>query len=165
MDHIPLPRDCRFPPARIPFLDTTPQDCGSWHTYLQRHGWKLVHTMDNFVFLRYDEKVPTNQCTALVQSWLYFAFLREFIGLPFDSRVCFMQEFDDRQWVSTIYLDHVLAQWAGRLLREYKDGGGEEKLATLEQLLSEYLKNNWMVPNTPYGAWFSFNSALHCCTG
>ncbi|CAO1598325.1 hypothetical protein XANCAGTX0491_002094 [Xanthoria calcicola] len=88
-------------------------------------------------FLRYNKKVPTDQGTALVQSWLYFAFLREFIGLPFDSRICFMQEFDDRQWVSTINLDQMLAQWADRLLREHKDGGGEEKLATLEQLLSD----------------------------
>ena len=142
MDHILLLHDCRFPPARIPFLDTTPQDCGSWHTYLQRHGWRLVHTVDNTVFLRHDEKVSTNQCTALVQSWLYFGFLREFIGLPLDSRIYFMHEADDRQWVSTSILDQVLAQWADRLLREHQDGGGEEKLATLEKLLSEYYKTS-----------------------
>ncbi|CAL8581162.1 hypothetical protein XPA_006865 [Xanthoria parietina] len=49
-----------------------------------------------------------------------------------------MQEFDDRQWVSTIKLDQMLVQWADRLLQDHKDGGGEEKLATLEKLLSEY---------------------------
>ena len=158
MDHIPLPRDCRFPPARIPFLDTTPQDCGSWQTYLQRHGWKLIHNTESLILLRNDEKVPTTQCTALVQSWLYFAFLREFIGLPFDSRLCFMQEFDDRQWVSTSNLDQILAQWADRLLREHKDGGGEEKLATLEQLLIEYHKTIRWFQTPPME--LSFHSVL-----
>ena len=54
----------------------------------------------------------------------------------------FMHEADDRQWVSTSILDQVLAQWADRLLREHQDGGREEKLATLEKLLSEYYKTS-----------------------
>lgn len=142
MDHLPLPRNCPFPPARIPFLDTTPQDCGSWHTYLQRHGWQLFHTAENFVLLRHGERVQTKERTAFLQSWLYFGFLREFIGPPLDSRIDFMQEVDGRQWASTTHLDQILSEWTVRLFRDYRDGDGEEKVAALKELLGEHNKSS-----------------------
>lgn len=142
MDHIPLPRNCPFPPARIPFLDITPQDCGSWHTYLQRNGWQLTYSVKSFVLLRHSEGVQTKERTAFVQSWLYFGFLREFIGQPLDSRISFMQEVDGRQWVNTTHLDQILSQWTDRLFRKHKDGGGEEKVATLKELLGEHYKSS-----------------------
>ncbi|KAL8988373.1 MAG: hypothetical protein Q9177_002543 [Variospora cf. flavescens] len=140
MDHIPLPFNCSFPPIQVPYLDTTPLDTGSWYTYPQRHGWQVEQPREKIHLWRNGEKRPVSETAAFVQSWLYFALLRDVTGDTFSVDYVSREGGGDdgKRVISIAGLEELLGAWTARLAGNADITETKEKLSKLYKLLIEH---------------------------
>ena len=138
MDHIPLPYNCPFHHMQVPYLDSTPDDDGDWHTYPERHGWQLHQNRGKTVILRGSEKPQAPETAILVQSWLYFAFLREMLGYTIGTHQLMRKDVDGKQMLSTEGLEAVLHEWTTRFAEENDALAAMPKLQNLYKVLIDH---------------------------
>lgn len=145
MDHIPLPAGCSFPQIQVPYLDNTPLDNGSWYTYPQRHGWQIERTKKKVHFWRNGEKCPVSEIAAFVQSWLYFALLREVTGETATGEQMSREGTEGRRFISTAGLETLLGAWTVHFSRSHDIPETKERLDNLCKLLIEHRSMCWSI--------------------
>ncbi|KAL8962014.1 MAG: hypothetical protein Q9193_001517 [Seirophora villosa] len=138
MDHIPLPANCSFPQLQVPYLDNTPLDNGSWDTYPARHGWQIERLSGNIHFWRNGEKRPVPEIAAFVQSWLYFAFLREVTGETATGEQMSREGTEGRRVISTAGLETLLGAWTVRFSGSHDIVQTMKRLDNLCELLIDH---------------------------
>ena len=112
MDHLPRPQNPTTPttpPIEIPLMEVIPYDFQGFTSFPTRHGFT---TESNKLQL----SRPSNEIASMLQSWLYFGLLAEFIGYP----LC-IQHFvrsrragDTSDFISSAILEELLRDWDER---------------------------------------------------
>ncbi len=125
-------------PMQVPYLDLTPHDKGSWHSYPERNGWQVIETSDSLLILQDGKKRPVSEVMAFVQSWLYFSLLRELFGYTVDTDQFARMDPDGKKWVKTDTLEDLLGTWTASF--SINDRAAETKIALgkLCELLMEH---------------------------
>ena len=122
MDHLPLPQDRFLGHIAIPFL-ATDEYSSPFHDYPERNGW-------NIEFRGLDPKLnhsPTSHANkdlgSLMQTWLYFGLLSEFLGAPVDMKP-FQRASDSGSTIlSTEVLERLVCNRTSLLLEQSEVNG------------------------------------------
>ena len=123
MDHLPLPSDKFIGHISIPFLAT--DDYSSpFHDYPQRNGWNIEFRGNLNPKLSHSLTSHANKdLVSLMQTWLYFGLLSEFLGTPVDMEP-FKQASDSGSLVmSTEVLETLVCNRTSLLLEQSKVNG------------------------------------------
>lgn len=87
MDHLPLPQERFLGAIPIPFLAVDNYN-SPFHDYPERSGWHLDFNGDATPRLTYaSSSRASKNLASLLQTWLYFGMLTEFLGEPIDMEV------------------------------------------------------------------------------
>lgn len=111
MDH--LPTSAGKPPIEIPYLCRDMYDGGEFATFPQRRGWHLETLLFKELSL---SKVPKDEATSFLQSWMYFGLLYHVfqpIPVNFDPFDFVRQDHNGRQLITTRKLPEYVLKWAG----------------------------------------------------
>ena len=123
MNHLPLPQDQSIGHIAIPFLAT--DDYSSpFHDYPRRNGWSMEFRGNSKPKLTHS---PTSTAgkdlVSLMQTWLYFGLLSEFLGSPVDMEP-FKQVSDSGSVVlSTEVLESLVCNRTSLLLEQSEVDG------------------------------------------
>ncbi|KAL8868854.1 MAG: hypothetical protein Q9174_004710 [Haloplaca sp. 1 TL-2023] len=112
MDHIPLPKNCRFSQIRVPCLVGSDFSCRDWRTYPQLHGWQVERLAGRAEIKLRGERRPIEETAAFLQSWLYFGLLAEFLEDHFVLESFVHHDVDGKRTISTVELDKALGRWS-----------------------------------------------------
>ena len=77
MDHVPKPPGSYIAPIEVPLLAKLKYDFDGFDSFPYRHGFIKDGKLDRFRSL--------DELTALMQSWLYFGLISEYIGKPINT--------------------------------------------------------------------------------
>ena len=116
MDHLPLPQDRFIGSIAIPFRAT--DDYSSpFHDYPQRNGWNIKFR-ENCIVNHSPTSHANKDLVSLMQTWLYFGLLSEFLGAPVDMEP-FQQASDSGSIVlSTEVLEGLICNRTSLLLEQ-----------------------------------------------
>ena len=124
MDHLPLPQDRFISDLAIPFLAT--DDYSSpFHDYPQRNGWNIEFSRGKLEpILKHSPTSRANKdLVPLMQTWLYFGLLSEFLGAPVDIK-SFQQASESGSIVlSTEVLESLVCNRTSSLLKYSEEHG------------------------------------------
>lgn len=130
IDHLPLPSKPTLGNLEISFLSSQPYDGGPLLTYPQRNGWKLEYNLPKKeCTVSYQLSVePTEGVASLVQTWLYFGMLCEFLEEPVDTSLFQVKNHANRVILSTRSLERLVCDRIVQLRDNYRSTSHVEAL-------------------------------------
>lgn len=125
MDHLPLPQDRFLGYMTIPFL-ASDSYMSPFHDYPQRNGWhlefrgrdldpKLTHTATS---------QASHEFGSLLQTWLYFGLLSEFLGASVDMKLFKKESESGSMLLSSEALESLVCERTYSLLEQSKTNNG-----------------------------------------
>ena len=123
MNHLPLPKDQLIDHIAIPFLAS--DDYSSpFHDYPQRNGWNIEFRANGIPIINHSPTSHANKhLVSLMQTWLYFGLLSEFLGAPVDMEPFKQASESGSTVLSTEVLERLVCNRTSSLLEQSKLDG------------------------------------------
>jgi hypothetical protein len=131
MDHLPVPQDRYLGSISIPFL-ASDEYTSPFHDYPHRNGWELSFPGDAQPRLQHTPtSIASRDLGALLQTWLYFGLLSEFLGERVDVNL-FKRPHESGAFLVSTSLEKLVCDRTASLLDHAQLNGSDFLLSFQE---------------------------------
>ena len=131
MDHLPVPEDRNLGSISIPFL-ASDEYSSPFHDYPQRNGWNLSFPANMQPQLQHTSaSLARRDLGGLLQTWLYFGMLSEFLGEPVDVDL-FRRHHESGDLLVSTSLEKLVCDRTASLLEHARIDGSDFLLSFRE---------------------------------